>query len=142
MKSSEVKFVHALILLWSVGLTRVGGRISSLLSALRRTALAFSLLDHVVHDEHHGEVRGVCHRVLSTILYALFNFLACAATETRFGPGQVLIDTYLIQIVGTDVIYVHVCLLRLIVRLHKLPLSIDKLLSLIEGFLTLATLAS
>ena len=147
---SEVKLVHPLIWLLSV-LLLAGGhvrRIASLLRALWRAALTLPLLDHVVHDENHGQVGGVGHRILLTITHvnALFELLAGASAHTRLGTRQVLVHADLVQVVGVDVIDCHLLLLRVIL-LHVLlrvlrAFTAHELLLLIKRSLALAALAS
>ena len=148
---SEVKLVHPLILLWPV-LLLAGGhvrRIASLLRALWRAALALPLLDHVVHDENHGQVGGVGHRILLTITHvnALFELLAGASAHTRLGTRQVLVHTDLVQVVGVDVIDSRYLLLLRIILLHVLlrvlrAFTAHELLLLLKRSLALAALAS
>ena len=148
---SEVKLVHPpLILLLSVLLLTDGSvrRIASLLRALWRAALPLPLLDHVVHDEDHGQVGGVGQRILLTIAHvnALFELLAGASAHTRLGTRQVLVHTDLVQGVGVDVIDSHLLLLRVIL-LHVLLLVLraitaHDMLLLLKWALALASLGS
>lgn len=148
---SEVKLVHPLILLLPV-LLLAGGhvrRVASLLRALWRAALTLPLLDHVVHDENHGQVGGVGHRILltSTHVNALFELLAGASAQTRLGTRQVLVHTDLVQVVGVDVIDSLYLLLLRVILLHVLlrvlrAFTAHELLLLLERSLALAALAS